>query len=104
MKAERRSRIGKGSRMSYHDGARSLLTEVAILTVLAFLTRVAAFIFSLDAPGDGPIKAIIAYQWAKEPTLGLSGHWLPGYLYLTGLVSTIIPIPWIALRLLNVVI
>ena len=90
--------------MSHHDGSRSLLTEVTILTMLACLIRVAAFILTVDAPGDGPTKAIIAYQWAKEPSVGLYGHWLPGYLYLTGLVSTIIPIPWIALRLLNVVI
>src|SRR5262245_3229728 len=90
--------------MARHDGSRSLLTEVIILTVVGCLVRVATFIWTVDAPGDGPTKALMAYLWAKDPSLGLYGVWPPGYLYLTGLVSGVIPMPWVALRLLNVVI
>src|SRR5262245_24525455 len=75
--------------------------DVAALTILAALVRLVMLVSTVDAPGDGPVRALMAYSWAKAPHVVLHGVWPPGFMYATGLVSSVLPV-WIAGRLLNV--
>jgi hypothetical protein len=77
--------------------------EVVVLTALAAFLRGGMLLSTIDTPGDGPVKALLAHEWASAPRLVLHGVWLPGYLYLTGLVSYFLPM-WIALRLFNAIV
>jgi hypothetical protein len=64
--------------------------------------RAALLLSTVDTPGDGPVRAMMAHNWARAPHLVFHGIWLPGFMYLTGLVSDLLPL-WIALRLFNAV-
>ncbi len=80
-------------------------SEVGLLagaSLLALLLRVALLLGTWDAPGDGPRRAIEAYQWSRHPWLPTSGVWPPGLLLLTGPANWILPRPDVATRLLNV--
>lgn len=76
------------------------VVEVAILTALAALLRGVLLLSTIDVPGDGPVKAWMAYSWAKAPHLVLHGIWPPGLTYLMGPITYVVP-TWIALRLVN---
>ena len=76
---------------------------VVFLTLTALVIRVLVLIYWVDVPGDGPTKAMYAYNWHKSPYIVTQGVWLPGFLYLTGLFSFIVPNPLISIRILNLI-
>jgi 4-amino-4-deoxy-L-arabinose transferase-like glycosyltransferase len=77
------------------------LPWIVLITILAALIRGYLLIHSVDEPGDGPTRAIMAHQWAAAPKWVTSGVWLPGFLYLPGLFSWIVPDPRFSVRILN---
>lgn len=79
------------------------LKILAILTFTAFVIRLLVIIYWMDAPGDGPVKAMYAYNWSQSPWFETSGIWLPGFLYLTGLFNIIVPNPLVSIRILNLI-
>ena len=89
-----------GAKIPRQGGVPSWVIDVAILTILAALIRTAVLLATVDTPGDGPVRALAAYSWSQAPHLVRHGIWLPGFLYLTGLVSYLFPV-WIAVRLLS---
>ncbi len=90
-------------KMLLPDDPHSRVIEVAILTIVAALLRVGMLLATVDVPGDGPVRALTAYSWARSPHVVLHGIWLPGFVYLTGLVSYVLPV-WIAGRLFNAIV
>jgi 4-amino-4-deoxy-L-arabinose transferase-like glycosyltransferase len=89
------------------DGIFSLLKEnkrhlsLALITVTAFALRLYVFTRFMDRPGDGPTKAMYAYNWSQDPHFIWHGIWLPGFEYLTGAFSFIVQDPLISIRVLN---
>jgi 4-amino-4-deoxy-L-arabinose transferase-like glycosyltransferase len=77
--------------------------EVVVLTALAAFLRGGMLLLTIDVPGDGPVKAWMAYNWAKAPHLVLHGLWPPGLVYVTGPVTYFLP-NWVALRLFNAIV
>jgi hypothetical protein len=77
--------------------------EVVVLTTLAAFLRGGMLLSTIDVPGDGTMKAWMAYYWAHAPYLVLHGIWPPGLVYLTGPLTYFLPI-WIALRLFNAIV
>jgi len=74
-----------------------------VLTVAAVGLRAIAAWMTVDIPGDGPSRAVIAYEWSRSPSLiTYGGVWTPGFTYLAGLACLLIPDPRIAPRLLNI--
>jgi 4-amino-4-deoxy-L-arabinose transferase-like glycosyltransferase len=71
------------------------------ITVIAALLRAFLLFHTVDEPGDGPTRAIMAHNWAASPQWVTSGVWPPGFMYLTGLFSWIVPDPKISIRILN---
>ena len=82
------------------DGSPFRVIDIVALTTLAAFLRGRLLLSTIDTPGDGPAKAWLALNWANAPHVVLHGIWPPGFLYLTGLVSYVLPI-WIGLRLFN---
>jgi hypothetical protein len=77
--------------------------EVVVLTTLGALLRGGMLLSTVDVPGDGPVKAWMAYTWAHAPHLVLHGTWPPGLVYLTGPLTYFLP-TWMALRLFNAIV
>lgn len=73
------------------------------LTLFAFAVRGVIFYYWMDAPGDGPTKAMYAYNWYKSPHIIPHGIWLPGFEYLTGSFSILVNNPLFSIRLLNLI-
>ncbi len=83
---------------------RSEILVLLLLLALALVPRVLAFTSWNETPGDGPARAILAYNWAKDPYLVLhNGGWPPGHMYVAGLFSFIISDPMVSTRVLNLV-
>jgi len=76
---------------------------VLLLTGLALLIRTAGLFYWMDIGGDGPAKAMYAYNWYKSPYIQTHGVWLPGFMYLTGSFSFIVSNPLISIRILNLI-
>lgn len=55
-----------------------------------------------DVAGDGPTRAIEAYQWSVAPWLPTSGVWPPGFLLLHGPANWFFPAPVVVSRIVNV--
>ena len=77
---------------------------LGLLTLSAFALRLIVFFCYMDSIGDGPTKAMYAYNWYKAPYFIWHGIWLPGFAYLTGLFSFVIHDPLVSVRLLNLII
>ena len=75
-----------------------------VLFVAAAAIRTVVATHSVDIPGDGPVHAMYAFEWAQSPVLLESGMWLPGFTYGAGLVTRIVGDPRVAPRLFNVVV
>lgn len=73
------------------------------LTGVAFAVRAWVCHETIDVPGDGPTRAIAAFEWAQAPHVVTWGLWPPGLVYLAGLVSLVAPDPIWSVRLVNVV-
>ena len=81
----------------------SVLLLSVILT--AFALRLVLLFFSMDIPGDGPTRAILAYTWSQSPyILTHDGAWLPGFMYLAGLFSFLVSNPLVSTRIFNLII
>ena len=91
--------------VSEHSGKVSeplLVTGCLLgLVAIAFVIRGLLCLLTLDVPGDGPTRAIMAYEWARAPHLVTWGGWPPGLLYLSGVVSLIAPDPIWSVRAVN---
>jgi 4-amino-4-deoxy-L-arabinose transferase-like glycosyltransferase len=74
------------------------------LVLAGFALRLMVLIFWVDIPGDGPTRAIMAYNWANSPHISTHGNWLPGFMYLAGICAVIINDPLLAARILNLII
>lgn len=73
------------------------------LTFVAFVLRLLPVIAWQEVGGDGPTRAIWAYNWSRAPRLVLHGVWLPGFMYVTGAFSFLVRDPAISLRVFNLV-
>jgi 4-amino-4-deoxy-L-arabinose transferase-like glycosyltransferase len=69
--------------------------------VVALVARGLVCGLTVDVPGDGPTRAIAAFEWAQAPQLVTWGVWPPGLLYLSGAVSLLFPDPVWSVRLVN---
>ena len=79
------------------------LLPLFVLIVIGFLVRWATVQLFIDAPGDGPTRALIAYDWAESPYLSTHGVWPPGFTYLAGFFSLFVHNPLISVRILNII-
>ena len=75
--------------------------SLALITLAGCGLRLYAFTRFMDRPGDGPTKAMYAYNWSQSPHFIWHGVWLPGFEYLTGIFSFIVKDPLITIRVLN---
>jgi 4-amino-4-deoxy-L-arabinose transferase-like glycosyltransferase len=71
------------------------------LFLIAFALRLVVLLFTIDVPGDGPTRAIQAFQWFHAPSMMISGVWLPGNTYLHGLFYVLLDDPTVTSRLVN---
>lgn len=74
------------------------------LLVLASLLRSLAYLYTVDIPGDGPARAIMACDWSKSPHISTHGNWLPGFMYLAGIFCFLVDDPLFSSRVLNLTI
>ncbi|HXJ82134.1 MAG TPA: glycosyltransferase family 39 protein [Candidatus Methylomirabilis sp.] len=69
---------------------------------VAFVIRVVTLLLTIDLSGDGPSRAMMAYEWSRSPRFVMSGNvWLPGASYWAGIATLLVPNPLIAPRLVN---
>lgn len=73
------------------------------LVAVAFAVRLVVLVRWSDAPGDGPVRAFLAYWWSRSPYFATEGTWPPGFLYLAGAFSYVVRDPLISTRILNLV-
>lgn len=76
---------------------------IVVLFVGALLVRLGLLLASVDVPGDGPSRALMAYEWSRAPVFVTHGGWLPGYLYITGLFHFVVDDPLVSTRILNLI-
>jgi 4-amino-4-deoxy-L-arabinose transferase-like glycosyltransferase len=71
------------------------------ITALGLLVRVLALLMFEEAPGDGPSRAALGWEWYLTHYASFHGHWLPGHSVLIGFVLHLAPDPALAGRLLS---
>ena len=76
---------------------------IAALTLLALVLRLIALLYWTDAPGDGPIRAMLAYRWWMSHSIPTHGGWPPGFKLLTGAFYPVVHDPVVSTRILNVI-
>jgi hypothetical protein len=76
---------------------------VGMLFVGALLVRLVVLLITVDAPGDGPSRALMAYEWSKAPVFVTHGGWLPSHLYIPGLFYFVVNDPLVSTRILNLI-
>jgi hypothetical protein len=77
--------------------------RIAFLFIFGLLIRTVAYIFFEEGVGDGPVRAIIALEWSKDPSIQLYGVWPPGFMYLSGVFNLIVFKSIASTRLLSLV-
>lgn len=75
---------------------------VAVCTIVAAAYRLLLLGTRFDVPGDGPSRTANALAWAASPMVPLCGAWPPGYSFVAGLFSLLVPAPLWSARILNV--
>ncbi len=81
---------------------RYKLLIFVLLPLAAFVIRLLAVLFWIDVPGDGPARAILAYNWSRSPYIVIhDSGWLPGFTYQAGILSLIVRDPAVSTRVLN---
>ena len=75
-----------------------------ILIIIAFILRIWITFLTKNRIYDGEALSFLAYDWSLNPTFITSGKWTPGYRYLTGVFNWVIPNPFYATRIFNVII
>ena len=83
------------------DWSRAERLTVLGLCCAAVIVGVTVLLLTIDIPGDGPTHAIQAYEWSRHPRFAWGGIWLPGFAYLAGIGSLLIPNPLIEPRIFN---
>ena len=91
---------GSGSHV-WRTRLRGLL--VAALGVAALIGGFVLLPLTADVPADGPYRAMLAYNWYRNPHLSVCGSWLPGPMYLNGLFFWIVSDPLVSTRIFNVI-
>jgi len=76
---------------------------IATLTLVALAVRVMLLLRTCDVPGDGPMRAIDAYVWSRQPYVPRWGWWPPGPLFLSGAVNLVVPAPLFVTRVIDLV-
>ena len=85
-------------------GSSDLIVVLSALLV-ALALRLIVLTASLDTPGDGPIRALVAYAWSRSSPFETHGsNWLPGFKYLAGMFFLLVTDPSLSTRILNVII
>ena len=85
-------------------GNNELLITVLFLIILAGIIRIILLSVTIDNPGDGQGWARMAFLWSRDPYFKTSGVFLPGFMYLAGLVDIFLPYnPYFSPRLLNTI-
>lgn len=79
----------------------SQILAMLLPTIVALALRIGLFATTWDVPGDGPSRAVEAYQWSRSPWLPTSGVWPPGFLLLHGPSNWLLPRPDVTSRLVN---
>jgi len=74
-----------------------------LLFLLALGVRLVVLLATFDVPGDGPTRAIAAFEWARAPSFPLAGGWPPGFLFLSGSFEALVGEPLLSARILNLV-
>jgi len=77
---------------------------LAIIIAFGLLLRLVTLFASVDIPGDGPTRSMMAYDWARGPYAQWFGVWPPGFMYLTGLFGWVVADPKWSIRVLNMVV
>jgi hypothetical protein len=75
-----------------------------LLFVAALSIRLLVLAGTYETPGDGPSRAIAAFNWAQTPTVPTWGVWPPGFLFLSGAAAMLVRDPNLSTRLLNLLI
>ena len=76
---------------------------IVMLFVGALLVRLGVLLVSVEIPGDGPSRALMAYEWSKAPVFVTHGGWLPSHLYISGLFYFVVNDPLVSTRILNLI-
>lgn len=76
---------------------------LGLVVLVAGALRLALALWTVDAPGDGPSRALLGWQWLAAPRLVRDGHWLPLGEVLVGLANLVLPDPLWAARSLSLV-
>ena len=76
---------------------------LAACTVVAAIYRLALATTFWDVPGDGPSRTAMALGWAASPEVPLCGGWPPGFSFVVGTFSWLVPWPLWTACLMNVV-
>lgn len=87
---------------AYDEATPRVRAGLVLCTAIAALYRIALVTTSWDVPGDGPSRASIALGWAADPALLVCGGWPPGFSYVVGGFSRLVPWPLWTAPLLNV--
>lgn len=74
---------------------------LSVFTLIGAAIRLFVVINWMDIPGDGPTRAAYAYNWYVSPSLDTHGIWLPGFKYLTGIFTYMVPDPLFSIRIMN---
>jgi hypothetical protein len=74
-----------------------------VFFIAAVSIRLPVLALTYEMPGDGPTRAMLAFEWARAPSFPLWGGWPPGFLFLSGPVEALIRDPRISVRVLNLV-
>lgn len=69
--------------------------------VIGLALRLALLSHTYDQPGDGPFKAYVGWVWSKHPSWLTSHFWLPGHIYLNGLLMSVFKDPMVTPRVFN---
>ena len=74
---------------------------VLACVAIAALYRIVLVATFWDVPGDGPSRAAIALGWAADPQVLVCGGWPPGFSFVVGGFSRLVPWPLWTAPLLN---
>ena len=83
-------------------GGDRATAALAACTAVAAVYRITLAVTRWDVPGDGPSRAAIALDWAAHPVVPTCGGWPPGFSFVVGSFSWLVPWPLWTTPLLNV--
>lgn len=87
--------------MKFDDRCRRIALLLSIMFLVSLSVRLLVLSHTFDDPGDAPHRATMSYCWSLHPYFVTSGYWLPGFLYLNGIIMSIFPEPMMVVRIAN---